>query len=138
MSGRVTERSLDPWMVFVLRLAGTYNVLAGLSMVCFYHEGYQLLGVAKPQLVLPVQGMGVLVALFGVGYHWVASDPLRNGSILVLGFWSKLLAPILCIRFLLDGTLPWWFLVVLLFSDLGYLPFFYLIIRRLNGSGRTA
>lgn len=123
-------------MRFVLRLAGTYNVLAGLSMICFYHEGYRLLGVPKPDLVLPIQGMGVLVALFGVGYHLVASDPLENRSVLVLGFWSKLLAPGLALRFVLDGSLPWWFVIVLVFSDLGYLPFFYLIMRRLRRLSR--
>ena len=60
---------LLPWMRLLLRFAGTFNLLAGTSMICLYHEGYKLLGVPKPELVLPVQVMGILVALFGVGYH---------------------------------------------------------------------
>ena len=125
-------------MRFVLRVAGTYNVVAGICMICFYHEGYKFLGVAKPELVLPVQTVGVLVALFGIGYHWVANDPVTNRGMLVLGFWSKLLGPLMGLRFLVDGTLPWWFFFVLFFSDLIYLPFFHLIIRRLREVARRS
>ena len=131
-SNQSSELPLLPWMRFFLRLAGTYNLAAGASMVCFYHEGYKLVGIAKPELVLPIQTMGILVALFGVGYHWVASNPITNRNILVLGFWSKLLGPLMAFRYIVDGTLPGWFIIILVFSDLGYLPFFYVIIRRLR------
>ena len=115
---------LRPWMRFVLRFAGTFNLLAGVSMVCFYHEGYELLGVAKPELILPVQVMGILVALFGVGYHLVASKPVENRNILLLGFLSKAIssAAALCYLDVLGGPLPWWFALVVFFSDVIYLP----------------
>jgi hypothetical protein len=119
-------------MIFVLRFAGTYNVLAGLSMICLYHEGYKLLGIAKPELILPVQVMGVLVGLFGVGYHLVANRPVENRNILLLGFWSKALASVLATWYIVVGPLPPWFFVVLFFSDIIYLPLFYMILRRLR------
>ena len=118
-------------MTFLLRFAGTYNVLAGLSMICFYHEGYKLLGIPKPELVMPVQVMGILVGLFGVGYHLVAGNPIENRNILMLGFWSKALSSIVALCYVASGHLPLGFLPVLFFSDIMYLPPFYVIMRRL-------
>jgi small multidrug resistance pump len=123
---------LRPWMRFVLRFAGTYNLLAGAAMICLYHEGYKLLGMRKPELILPVQVMGILVGLFGVGYHLVASNPVENRNILALGFWSKALSSIFALYYVAVGTLPVGFLPVLFFSDIVYLPPFYLIWRRIS------
>jgi hypothetical protein len=119
-------------MKFVLRFAGSFNILAGLSMLCFYHEGYKLLGIPRPDLVMELQLVGILVGLFGVGYHMVAASPLENRNILVLGFWSKFLGSVLGIVYVVKGKLPIEFLALLFFADIIYLPFFAVIIRRLR------
>lgn len=123
---------LQPWMRYLLRFAGCFNLLAGLAMICLYHEGYKLLGIPKPALVLPVQVMGILVGLFGVGYLLVASSPVENRNLLLLGFWSKALSSLAVMHYVLKGQLPWSFVPVLFFADVIYLPFFYVILRRLN------
>lgn len=123
---------LRPWMRYLLRFAGCFNLLAGLAMICLYHEGYKLLGIPKPQLILPVQVMGILVGLFGVGYHLVASSPVENRNLLLLGFWSKALSSVAALCYVFSGKLPWSFVPVLVLSDVIYLPFFYVILRRLN------
>ena len=122
---------LKPWMWWLLRFAGTFNLLAGFSMMVFYHEGYKMLGVAKPDLVMPLQLVGILVALFGVGYHLVASNPIENRNLLTLGFLSKLFGSLLGIYYVAKGKLPAEFLAMLLFADIIYLPPFWLIMRRL-------
>lgn len=130
---------LRPWMKTLLRFAGCFNLLAGLCMIGFIHEGYKMLGVPKPELKLPVQVMGILVALFGVGYHLVASNPVENRKILVLGFWSKALASILALAYVagvVSPQLPWWFAVVVFLSDVIYLPPFYVIMQRLSRAAR--
>jgi hypothetical protein len=127
--------TLKPWMWWLLRFAGTYNLLAGLVMVVFYHEAFRALGVDRPKLVLPVQLTGVLVALFGVGYHLVAGAPYQNRSLLMLGFWSKLLGTALAIYTVARGQLPGRFLVVVFFADMVYLPPFWTILRYIR---RTA
>jgi hypothetical protein len=86
----------------------------------------------KPQLNLPIQLVGILVGLFGLGYWMVASDPFANRNILLLGFWSKALGSLLGIYYVGAGKLPPLFLAVLLVSDIGYLPPFYVILRRLK------
>lgn len=131
--------ALRPWMTWVLRFAGCFNLLAGLGMMTLYHEGHELLGVASPELNLPVQVMGILVALFGVGYHLVASRPIENRNVLVLGFWSKALASLLALAYvagILRPQLPWWFAAVVFFADVIYLPPFYLILRHLSRAAR--
>lgn len=127
-----TEPPLLPWMRFVLRFAGAFNLVAGTSMITLYHEGYKLLGVPKPNLVLPVQIMGVLVGLFGVGYLWVAANPVENRRLLLLGFLSKALSALLALWYVPFGPLPWWFAIVVLLADVIYLPPFFVILRRLE------
>jgi small multidrug resistance pump len=119
-------------MTRLLWFVGGYNLLAGLGMLCLYHEGYKLLGVAKPEFNLPIQLVGVLVGLFGVGYWMVAAHPVENRNLLLLGFWSKLLGSLLGVYYVLAGKLPLFFLAVLFVSDIGYLPPFAIILRRLR------
>ncbi|MCA9102899.1 MAG: hypothetical protein KDA63_17185 [Planctomycetales bacterium] len=119
------------WMRWLLRFVAVYNVLAGVTMLVFYHEMYKLVDVAKPQLVLPIQLVGVLVGLFGVGYWLVARRPVENRDLLLLGFLSKGLGSVLGVYYVFRGVLPPVFLVVLFFADIVYLVPFWVIIRRL-------
>ena len=123
---------LAPWMKWLLQFAGVFNLLAGFSMVVFIHEGYKLLGMTKPELVMPAQLIGILVALFGVGYLMVAADPLTNRNILLLGFWTKLLGPLLALYYVAVGKLPWTFVPLVFVADLVYLPPFAMIWLRLR------
>ncbi len=122
---------LRPWMKYLLWFVGAYNILAGIGMIVFYHEGFRFLDVPKPELMLPLQIVGVLVGLFGVGYWLVAWNPLENRNILTLGFFSKFLGSILGVSYVVAGKLPLMFLVVLFFADIMYLPPFLAIMRRL-------
>jgi hypothetical protein len=120
-------------MVRLLRFAGTFNLCAGLTLCVFYHEGFKLLALVKPEPVLYVQLVGVLVGLFGVGYHLVASHPLENRNLLMLGFWSKALGTLLALYHVaLLGTLPWRFMAIVLFADIVYLPPFWIILRAID------
>ena len=127
---------LDRWMRRLLRFAGTFNLFAGLGMIVLYHEGYRLFGIEKPLLVMPLQLTGVLVMLFGVGYHRVASRPQENYDLLMLGFLSKAGGSILGIYYVFWGLLPWFFLVCLFLADIIYLPFFWLILQRIASMRR--
>ena len=123
---------LDRWMRRLLRFAGTFNLFAGLGMIVLYHEGYRLFGVEKPAFVMPLQLTGVLVFLFGVGYHRIASRPRENYDLLLLGFLSKAGGSILGIYYVVLGSLPLFFLLCLFLADIIYLPFFWLILKRID------
>jgi len=122
---------LRPWMTWVLRFAGGYNLLAGAAMCTLYHEGFKLLGLPKPEVILPVQVTGILVALFGVGYLLVASNPVENRNILTLGFLSKGISSVVALAYVVAGPFPPVFAVVVFFSDVIYLVPFWVIMRRL-------
>ncbi|MBN2216524.1 MAG: hypothetical protein JW719_04025 [Pirellulales bacterium] len=136
-AGSPNEAPLLPWMRFVLRLAGTFNLLAGAAMILFYHEGFKLLGVPKPALILPVQVMGILVALFGVGYHCVAARPVQNRDLLLLGLLSKAISAAAALVYVVGGSLPWHFALTVLLADVIYVPPFWIIWRRLVRLGRS-
>ncbi|MGQ0633356.1 MAG: hypothetical protein ACT4QC_02000 [Planctomycetaceae bacterium] len=130
-------KPLLPWMKFVLRFVAVFNVLAGLHMIVGYHETYKMIGMPKPEIHFPIQLVGILVALFGVGYYMVARRPLENRNVLLLGFWSKLLGSCLGTYYVLSGKLPWRFVPVFFFADIIYLPPFWLILQRLKNCRNT-
>lgn len=123
---------LATWMRVVLLLATAHNLLAGAGMIVFYHEAYKMLGLTKPDLNMPLQLVGILVALFGVGYWFVFRNPVENRNLLLLGLWSKALGSTLGIYYVAVGKLPLAFLPILFFADIIYLLPFYIIWRRLR------
>lgn len=128
---------LSSWMRYLLWFVGGYNILAGIGMMVFYHEGFRMLDLPKPELMLPLQLVGILVGLFGVGYWMVALNPVENRNVLTLGFLSKLLGSILGIGYLIAGQMPLVFLPVLFFADIIYLLPFWLIMQRLYAAKRA-
>ena len=86
---------------------------------------------------MPIQLVGLLVALFGVGYLMVDRHPAENRNVLLLGFLSKLLGPLLAITHVALGNLPMVMLVVLFFADGIYLVPFWMIYRHLGSHQRS-
>lgn len=126
-----TEKTKTPaWWRVVLSIAAVYNLLAGFAMILFYHEGYESLGLEKTAFNLPIQLVGMCVALFGVGYWIVSRNPIENRNVLLLGMLSKAIGPLLAIRYIIRGELPVWILAVFFFADLIYLLPFWIIYRR--------
>jgi CDP-diglyceride synthetase len=116
-------------MTILLKVAGWYNILAGLSMMLLYHEGFQILGLTKPEMNLPIQLVGLLVAIFGVGYLIASARPVENRNLVLVGFLSKLLGPVLAVSYIASGQLPVSLIPVLFLADLVYLVPFWIIIR---------
>ncbi len=97
---------LRPWMSYLLRFAGCYNLLVGFGLLVLYHEVFKTIGLPKPDLLMYVQLVGILVALFGVGYWMVALNPIENRNVLMLGFLSKLFGSILGTGYFMLSALP--------------------------------
>jgi small multidrug resistance pump len=123
---------LDPWMTWLLWFVGGYNLLAGLGIFALYHEGFRIFGLQKPEFLLPVQLVGIMVALFGLGYWMVARNPAENRNVLLLGFLSKALGTLLGAYYVAMGKAPPLFLGAVFLGDIIYLPPFWLILRRLK------
>jgi hypothetical protein len=125
-------------MKFVLRFVAGYNISAGLFMVFASRAAYKLIGMPNPKIHFPIQLVGILVGLFGVGYYLVSRRPLENVNLLLLGFLSKLLGSCLATGYVLAGILPLHFVGVYFVSDVVYLPPFYIILARLRRMERSA
>ena len=123
---------LRPWMRYLLRFAGAYNVLLGLNMVVLPEGGFEPLGLPQPEMMLFVQLGGLLVGVFGIGYLMVARWPLENRGVLLLGLIGKALVAVLGLAYVALGKVPPIYLFVVLFSDVIYLAPFALILRRLQ------
>ena len=130
------RKPLTKWMKFLLRFVAIFNVGAGLFMLIGYHETYKIIGMEKPAIHFPIQLVGILVGLFGVGYYLVARNPIENRNVLTLGFWSKFLGSCLGTLYVLQGKLPLTFVAVYFFADVIYLLPFYVIMRRLYAIAR--
>ncbi len=89
--------------------------------------------ISQAEIMLPMQLVGVMVGLYGVGYLLTAWNPIENRNVLTLGFFSKLLGSILGVMYVVNGKLPVAFLPILFFADIIYLPPFLAIMRRLYG-----
>lgn len=126
------------WWRPVLMFAAVYNMLAGFAMLIFYHEGFAGLGLEKTSFNLPIQLVGMCVALFGVGYWIVSRNPVENRNVLLLGMLSKLIGPLLAIRYIMRGDLPTWILIVFFFADWIYLLPFWLIYSRCRKHNSSA
>lgn len=123
---------LDPWMTRLLWFVGGYNLLAGFGMFVFYHEMLRIIEIPKPEFLLPIQLVGIMVALFGVGYWMVARHPAENRNVLLLGFLSKALGASLGAYYVAIGKAPPLFLGAVFLGDIIYLPPFWVILRRLK------
>ena len=126
------QSPLLPWMHFVLRFAGWYNLTAGLMMILLCHQGFRFFQLEKTEFMMPIQLVGVLVAIFGVGYLLTDRNPQENQTVLYLGFLSKALGPLISLFYIANGMLPIWFLIVLFFADTIYLFPFWKIYWRLE------
>ena len=124
------------WWRPVLVFAAVYNLLAGFAMLIFYHEGFAGLELEKTSFNLPIQLVGMCVALFGIGYWIVSRNPVENRNVLLLGMLSKLIGPLLAIRYIMRGDLPAWILIVFFFADWIYLLPFWLIYSRCRQQAR--
>src|SRR5262249_5367167 len=74
------------WMSMALRLIGAVTVLSGLAMVGLYHECFRLVGMVKPLHVWPLQALGSVNILIGVGYFLAARNLRRSRWFLTLAF----------------------------------------------------
>jgi len=132
----LSRKPLEKWMKFLLRFVAAFNVGAGLFMLIGYHETYKIIGMEKPSISFPIQLVGILVGLFGVGYYLVVKNPIENRALLMLGFWSKFLGSCLGTYYVVRGQLPLRFVAIYFFADVIYLPPFYLILQRLYALAR--
>ena len=124
----------------VFRSAAVYNVLWGVAVILFPSLPFELLRVEPPNYPFLMSGIGLFVALYGYGYWVVARDLLAYPQLVVIGFLGKALGPVGWVFTVWRGQIPARTLIINVFNDLIWLPFFvaYLVWYYRNGGRRWA
>lgn len=112
------------WMKPVLLLAGVYNILWGTWVVLFPHHVFQLTGVRIPNYPEIWQCVGMIVAVYGLGYIAAAYSPFKHWPIVLVGFLGKIFGPIGFVGAIYNDVFPLAFGINIIFNDLiWWIPF---------------
>lgn len=114
---------------YTLILAGLYNIIWGAWTIIFPQQAFELLGMELPRYLELWQCVGMIVAVYGIGYIAAASDPIKYWPIILVGFLGKIFGPIGFISALVKGTFPLGFGIHIIFNDLIWLIPFFLMLK---------
>jgi hypothetical protein len=101
----------------VLRIAAVYNLLRSAWVVFFPGHFFRLTGLEQPNYPMIWQGLGMVIGVFGLGYWWAASDPVRHWPIVAVGFLGKISGPFGYFQNVVAGTGPVEFGYMLFIND---------------------
>ncbi len=90
----------------VLVAAAMCNVLVGAWVVLWPGAVFVMAGMAPPNYPQLWQCIGVISAVFGLGYAIASGRPARHWPVVFLGLGCKVLAPVSIVRGLWTGALP--------------------------------
>jgi hypothetical protein len=96
-------------MSVVLFLAGVYNLAWGAWTYLFPADSFYLAWAQRSEEPFTYrlwQGVGMLVAIYGIGYIIAARDPVRHWPIVFVGLLSKVLAPVGVLYAVVGGEIP--------------------------------
>jgi hypothetical protein len=81
---------IPSWVRPLFVIAALYDLVLGLVFTFAFRGIYSRFGIALPNHDAYVQLPGMLIAIFGLGFWFVAQDPVRQRTIIVLGVLLKL------------------------------------------------
>jgi hypothetical protein len=127
----------DKWLKPLFVIAGLYDGILGLAFLFFAMPLYEVFGVTPPNHVGYVQFPALLLLIFAAIFFRIASDPVRNRSLIVYGialkvsysglvFWHEVTAGIPSM------WIPW------AWVDLGFLILFIVALRQTRRPGQFA
>jgi hypothetical protein len=107
------------WIRPLFLVAAAYDFILGLAYLLAYPAIYTRYGVGLPNHPGYVQLNAIFVAIFGIGFWFVAQAPERNRDIIKLGVMLKLAYAGLVLGYYVKGMMPmmWipWAIIDLLF-----------------------
>lgn len=118
-----------PWMKYVLKAAGIYNLVWGLLAIAIPVAMLDSLHVEADSVAVRFwQCIGMIVGVYGIGYLVASRDPFRHWPITLVGLLGKIFGPIGLVWAVADRTLPatlGWMTVT---NDLIWLVPFFMIL----------
>jgi len=92
---------IPQWRRIVLLIAGIYNVLFGLWAILFPTTFFSWMGMPLPQYPELWQCIGMIIAVIGIGYLLVSTNPLRHWPLVLVGLLGKILGAMVLLKFCL-------------------------------------
>lgn len=104
----------------MLVLAGVYNLTWGAFAIALPEAMMRFLQFRDPDSTSLVlwQGLGFIIAVYGLGYLIASRSPLFHWGIVLVGLIGKIGGPIGVAKGVLDGRLPAEFALASLINDL--------------------
>ena len=121
------------WIKPLFIVAALYDLILGLGALLFFKPAYNWLDITLPNHDGYVQWGAAVVAVFGIGFWFVAQAPARNRDIIKMGVLFKLAyaTTVLGHFFLGDIPMVW---VPFAWLDLVFLVLFIAALRSLSAS----
>jgi hypothetical protein len=118
------------WISPFFIVAAAYDVILGLLFLLAYGPVYQRFGITLPNHPGYIQFAAGVVAIFGIGFWYVARAPERNRDIIKLGVLLKLTYASVVLGWWFRGQMPvMW--VPFAWIDLAFLLAFLAALRAL-------
>lgn len=125
------------WKFWVLAIAGLYNALWGAWVIIFPKQIFEILSMSQPQYLEIWQCVGMIVAVYGIGYFIAAFNPVRYWPIILVGLLGKLLGPIGFAKALYENVFPIEFGINILFNDIiWWIPFTIILLDVFKKPGK--
>ncbi len=125
------------WIRPLFVVAGLYDFLLGAGFLFAWRAVYARFGVTLPNHPAYIQVPALLIAIFGIGFGFVAQAPERNRDIIKLGIMLKLANALPELTYYAQGQMPaMW--VPFAWIDLAFLLTFVAALRALPGTAPAA
>jgi hypothetical protein len=125
------------WIRPLFVFAATYDIILGVVFLLAYPAVYARFGVTLPNHPGYIQFAAAVVAIFGIGFWYVARAPERNRDIIKLGVLLKLAYSGVVLGWWFQGKLHGMF-VPFAWIDLAFLLAFIAALRALPASSGAA
>ncbi|HEY4259843.1 MAG TPA: hypothetical protein VGM98_06780, partial [Schlesneria sp.] len=120
---------IPAWIPRVLNAAAIYNLAWGLFTLFFPLLLFRWVGMASPNYPSILQALGMVIAVYGIGFAIAARDPVNQWPLVFVGLLGKVFGPIGFVYAVAIGDLPWWWGINILTNDLiWWIPFTALIL----------
>src|SRR5215469_7850146 len=113
----------------ILRAAAVYNLAYALLLAFCPSQTFHRLGMPDTPDII-IQGLGMMVGVYGLGYWIAGSDPAKYWPLVAVGLLGKTLGPVGFAAGLIQGVFFWKTAPMFVFSDLiWWWPFWAILVR---------
>jgi len=120
----MTTSQTEKILKFVFLLAAIYNIIWGIIVTLFPNLFFDVFGIERINYPFLMSGIGMFVGVYGYGYYVVSRHLKQYPQLVVIGLMGKALGPVGWAYHVYLGNVPAATLMVNVFNDLIWIPFF--------------